>query len=274
MKRVILINLLVLTIINLSFALPITADVDANWTFGANLPELNTGTRGDGSTGAYHHLPIGTSPYYYKVITAGEGTVVFWIYDPYLCTQNPAPAGAAMHGPAWGVITPSAQCATICIDRSTSTKGCLGYSPWSSVAASSPGWFKDGIRGADNLPWQAQWWKWTVNGTYDAITFTLHNVSYYEIDGGNHGGLSPVTGDCAQTYNSTSFGGEWAYLFGDGWQGVYFAGDTPSGGLEDISADVSATENNGIFCDITYDCNAVYRPYHQTTWGNIKAFYR
>jgi hypothetical protein len=61
MKKIIFINLLVLIIVNLSFA-QITETLDPSiWSFGANTPVLATGTRGDGTTGAYNNFLVGTS---------------------------------------------------------------------------------------------------------------------------------------------------------------------------------------------------------------------
>ena len=240
----------------------ITEDVDANlWSFGATPPELvASGNRGDG-TGAYHHLPIGTSPYYRSVIAAGEGSVTFWIYDPYVCTQDPPPAGVAAHGPMWGLSTPGSQCVTVGMWR-RSDIGCTAYKEWSSVAASDPWWFCDGTRGSSNVPFQAGWYKWSVAGTYTDVTFTVYNIAYIAQS-------VQITGDCTQTYDATSFTNDWASLFGFGWQAFYINGDAASGGLEAIDANV--VSGTGVFDEYTV---GIAKPFHQTTWGNIKALYR
>jgi hypothetical protein len=165
------------------------------------------------------------------------------------------------------------------MNRSSWVGGCLGYNPWSTIDPTSPWWFKDGIRGSNNIPFTAGWYKWTINGTWNDITFTMYNVTYYEIDGPGNGGLPPVTGNCAQTYNPQSFSGGWANVFGTGWQAFALRGDAPGTGIEDISADVIG--GTGVFAYFSPPCNTysdgctrVSRPYNQTTWGNIKELYR
>jgi hypothetical protein len=108
---------------------------------------------------------------------------------------------------------------------------------------------------------------WTINGTWNDITFTMYNVTY-EIGGAGNEGLPSVIGNCAQTYNSQSFGGEWASVFGVGWQAFALKGDCEGTGIEDISADVFS--GGGIF---EIPCR-VSQSYNQTTWGNIKELYR
>jgi hypothetical protein len=89
----------------------ITESLD-NWTLGTNLPTIQSGTRSDGSTGNYHYLPVGTSPYYYMVVAEGEGQVEFWVYDPSKCLAAVDP-GYGARGMGWGLYTSSYQAATI-----------------------------------------------------------------------------------------------------------------------------------------------------------------
>jgi hypothetical protein len=248
----------------------ITESIDAGlWSFGPNVPELGNGARGDASSGAYHHLLVGTSSYYCLVANAGQGSVEVWIYDPAKCLQNPDP-GYGLHGFGWGLQNPALQAITVGMHRASYCGGCIGYNPWSTIAPTSPWWFKDGIRGSNNVPFTAGWYKWTINGTWNDITFTMYNVTYYEIDGPGNGGLPPVTGNCAQTYSATWADGGWANVFGTGWQAIWLNGDVPGTGIEDISADVVG--GDGVFAE--YGAVGVSQPYHQTTWGSIKALYQ
>jgi hypothetical protein len=205
------------------------------------VPEIHTGTRADNTYGGYHYLPVGTSPYYYEVQTEGEGTVVFWVYDPGKCLQNLDP-GYGDNGPQWGVINPLYQIMAMGISRQWFLAGCQGYKPWSSVSPYTPTpfwyWLKDGLRGANNVPWSPGWYKWRINGQMDNITFTLYNVTYCITDGPPDD--DTTTGDCAQTYDATSYGGTWAVLFGYGWKGFWLRGDMATG-IEDISVDVVGT---------------------------------
>ena len=75
----------------------ITESLD-NWILGTNSPEISNGTRGDGTTGDYIHMLIGTSPMYYEVMAEGEGSVDFWVYDPGNCLEN-ADVGYGAAGP-------------------------------------------------------------------------------------------------------------------------------------------------------------------------------
>jgi hypothetical protein len=199
--------------------------------------------------------------------------VEFWIYDPAKCMENTDP-GYGANGPGWGLITPSLQAITVGIHRQSFCGGCLGYNPWSTIDPTSPIWFKDGLRGSAGVPFTAGWYKWTINGTWNDLTFTIYNVTYWVTDGPTHGGeTAPVTGDCAVTFAPPNAGweGGWNNLFGTGWQGVWFLGDTPGTGIEDIYADVVGA--TGVF-EADYGSLGVSQPYHQTTWGSIKALYQ
>jgi hypothetical protein len=205
MKKLLAVLMAMMLWASWSLAARITESTDASlWTFGTNVPELGNGARGDGSTGAYHHLPAGTSPYYCMAASAGEGAVDFWIYDPAKCLQDPDP-GYGANGCGWGLQNPSLQAITVGIHRATYNAGCLGYEPWSTIEPNSPWWFKDGIRGSWNVPFSAGWYKWTVNGTWNDITFTIYNVAYYQTDG-NGPGFPPsdlTTGNCTQIFTGT-----------------------------------------------------------------------
>jgi hypothetical protein len=246
------------------FAQRITETLDY-WTLGVNAPEIQSGARGDGTSGAYHHLLVGTNAYYYEVQYAGEGMVEFWVYDPFKCKSATDP-GYGTNGMAWGLQTPLYQVIPVGDNRNSFLAGCLGYSPWAFQSYALL-WFKDGIRGANGVPWQAGWYKWLVNGQMDNITFTLCNVTYCITDGPPNDDLT--TGDCAQTYDATTYSGVWATVLGYGWKAVWFRGDGASG-IEDPYIDV--TGGTGVFAE--FGPVGVAQPYQKTSWGNIKSLYR
>jgi hypothetical protein len=259
--------LTVLMFAGLASAQRITESTE-NWTFGPNQPTLQSGTRGDGSTGNYHYLPVGTSAYYYEVATEGEGQIEFWVYDPFKCSANPDP-GYGANGMRWGIQNGLYQALTVGDSRPDYVSGCIGYSPWATSTPYSHYWYKDGIRGANEIPWAAGWFKWTIDGMLDAATFTLHNVTYYPVDGAAGRAANPaITGNCAQTYDATTFSATWAALFGSGWKAFWLKGDEASTGIEDPSVDVTA--GTGVF----YGFTAISKTYNQTSWGSIKSLYR
>ena len=238
-----------------------------DWILGTNEPDISTGTRGDGTTGDYVQVPVGTSPFYYEVMDEGEGSIQFWINDPGNCVENPNP-GYPVRGPKWGLQTASYAALTVGIDRASQVGGCIGYSPWSTVSPYSPWWFKDGIRGSNDVPWSGGWTMWTVTGGWDNILFTVHDVDFLTTDGPPHDDLEH--GDCTQTYNATSFGGSFEVLFGDGWQAFHIRGDG-DGGVEDISIQVTA--GTGVFSDAGGTIG-VAGTYSHTTWGAVKALFK
>jgi hypothetical protein len=258
-----LLSAVILTLVPGAFAQRITESLD-NWTLGPNQPTIQNGTRGDGSTGGYHYLPVGTSSYYYMVQTEGEGMVEFWVYDPSKCLAAVDP-GYGARGMGWGLYTSTYQAAAITDDRASYVDGCRGYSPWSTSSPYSPWWFVSGVRGNGDVPWTAKWYKWTAAGTFDNITFTLYDVNYSS--GGNI-----VMGNPSLTIDAASFGGSWSGLFGGGWQGFWAKGDVASTGIEDPTIDV--TSGTGVFAEFGGLTHPVARPYHETSWGSIKALYR
>ena len=152
------------------------------------------------------------------------------------------------------------------VDRASYISGCQGYSPWSTVSPYSPYWFKDGVRGAHGVSWSGGWTLWTVSGTYDELSFTIHDVDYLLVDGPPHDDL--VHGDANQTYNASSFGNTWEVIFGDGWQAFHIRGDA-DGGVEDIS--VQVVGGTGVFVGGTIGLSDTY---HHTSWGQVKALFR
>jgi hypothetical protein len=271
MQKVLTVGMAVLLCAGLSFAQRITEATD-NWTFGPNQPTIQSGTRGDGSTGNYHYLPVGTSAYYFEVATEGEGLIEFWIYDPFKCSADPDP-GYGVNGMRWGIQNGLYQALTVGDSRASYVSGCIGYSPWATSTPYSHTWFKDGIRGANEIPWAAGWFKWTINGTFDAATFILYNVTYFPVDGAAGRAANPaVTGDCAQTYDATSFAAMWAALFGSGWKAFWLKGDVASTGIEDPYADVVG--GTGVFAEFGTPTIGVARTYNQTSWGNIKSLFK
>jgi hypothetical protein len=255
-------SLVVLVCASLASAQRITEAL-TYWTLGVNAPEVSSGTRGDGTTGSYHHLLVGTNAYYYEVLTPGAGTAEFWVYDPFKC-QSATDPGYGSNGMAWGLQNPLYQALCVGDFRQDFIAGCLGYSPWSTVSPYSPCWYKDGLRGTNGVPWQAGWFKWTANGQIDNLTFTIYNVTYCITDGPPDDDIT--TGDCVQLYDATSFGAMWAALFGYGWKAFWLRGDGASG-IEDPFVDV--TGGDGAFAE--FGAIGVAQPYQQTSWGNIKA---
>jgi hypothetical protein len=250
----------------LCFAQRITESLD-NWTLGSSRPTIQNGTRGDGTNGSYHYLPVGTSAYYYEVQNAGEGSITFWIYDPAKCLQNPDP-GYGTNGPRWGLQNPNYHAVSMGIYRPYYFAGCQGYVAWSTAGCySCQYWFKDGIRGADSTSFAAGWYKWKIDGTQDEISFTLHDVDYDSVDGP---GYTLVHGNVNQIYNSIKYTA-WSSLFGYGWKGVWLKGDISSTGIEDICVDVVA--GTGVFSEFGSE-SPVLRKYNQSTWGGIKSLYK
>jgi hypothetical protein len=245
----------------------ITESLD-NWTLGTNAPEISSGQRGDGTTGNYIHLLVGTSPMYYEVMTEGEGMAEFWVYDPGNCLEDPDP-GYGSNGPRWGLQSPLYQSVSIGVGRASYVAGCQGYSPWSTVAPYSFTWYKDGLRASHGTPYTAGWYQWSVNGTWDNVTFTIYDVDYDDCDG--PGCYNLVHGDCAETYDATSFGGIWAALFGEGWKAFWLKGDTDSG-IEDPNIDVVGGE--GVFLGFGQPTLPVSQPYVEASWGGIKGLFR
>jgi hypothetical protein len=269
MQNVLTAAMAVLLCASLSFAQRITENV-ADWTFGPNLPTVQTGTRGDGSSGAYHYLPVGTSAYYYEVMIEGEGLVELWVYDPAKCMADPDP-GYGTNGPRWGLQNPLYQSLSVGVGRPAYVAGCQGYSPWSTVSPYSYLWFKDGIRGSKGVSWTAGWWKWSLDGKFDNLVMTLYNVTYCIDDGPPNDDLT--TGDCVQTYDATTGGAMWAALFGSGWKALWLKGDEASTGIEDINVDVMG--GTGVFIEMgLLTPPAVSQTYNQTSWGTIKSLYR
>jgi hypothetical protein len=243
-----------------SYAQRITESLD-NWTLGTNPPEISSGTRGDGSSGNYIHVLVGANPFYYEVMTAAEGLVDFWIYDPANCLEETDP-GYGVRGPGWGLQSPLYQSAYITIDRSSWVSGCQGFSPWSTVSPYSPWWYISGLRGDGGVPYAAGWFRWSVSGTWDNITFSIYDVDYSANDQVAHG-------DVFRTYDATSFGGSWAALFGEGWKAFAVKGDN-STGIEDINVDV--TGGTEVFAE--FGTSPISRPYTRTSWGDLKQLYR
>ena len=110
---------------------------------------------------------------------------------------------------------------------------------------------------------------WTINGTYDDLSFTLHDVDYLLVDGPPHDDL--VHGDCKQTYTASSFGNLWDVIFGDGWQAFHIRGDG-DGGVEDIS--IQVVGGTDIFSDVGDVINPVSRNFNNTTWASVKALFK
>jgi hypothetical protein len=247
----------------LAFHCPGACDFNC-WTFGSNPPEIVC----DSSSDCYFHLLPGTPTLYYEVPIEGERCVEFWVYDPAKCLANPDP-GYGNNGPAWGLVTSVYQVVAAGIFRQSYLAGCQGYKLWSTIAPITPQWFKDGLRGDGSFPWSAGWYKWTVCGTNSGITFTLNNVDYDSIDGA---GVQLVRGDVSRAIDATSFGGDWASVFGSGWRAFWLRGDA-GGGIEDICVDIVG--GTGIFQGIEQGCNTPIKTnVRKETWGNIKALYK
>lgn len=250
---------------NIAFASGITESLNV-WTFGLNQPQIDSGARGDGTMGRYHYLPVGTDAYYYEAPTTGEGSITFWVYDPGKCLSNPNP-GFDWIGPMWGLRNQNSQALAVGIARQNYVAGCLGYSPWSTVAPDNPFWFHDGVRATNGIMWAPGWFKWDIDGKTNNISFTLYDVCY---DDGNPGD-DLICGPVTMSYDATTNSGIWASLFGFGWNGMWLKGDGTNG-IEDIKVDV--VSGSGIFTGLGRDTTtATARPYQQSTWGNIKALF-
>jgi hypothetical protein len=206
---------------------------------------------------------VGTDAYYYAAPTAGEGTITFWIYDPFKC-QSATNSGFDLIGPMWGLRNPNSQALAVGIARHAFVAGCLGYEPWSPAAPDNPYWFHDGVRGTTGIPWFPGWFKWTADGKINEISFTIFDVDYPTPDDISHGSLTT-------TLDAITYGGMWSSLFGLGWKSFWLKGDGTNS-IEDIKVDVVG--GTGIFAGMGRDTTTTTaEPYRQSTWGNIKALF-
>jgi hypothetical protein len=176
--------------------------------------------------------------------------------------------GYGVSGPHWGLQTLLYQYAAVGIGRPDYCGGCVGYSPWSSVSPYSHWWWFDGARGSHGQPFTPGWYKWSVYGRWDNITFTQYDI-YFQ--GPLGGGPDPAwhQGDAVGTFDAAWAGGSWTALFGDGWKAFWLKGDEASG-IEDIFVDV--TGGSGVFAE--FGGSPVARPFVENSWGNIKNLYR
>jgi hypothetical protein len=267
MKTIILIFLLFVTS-NYKQSLAWTSESLDNWTLGLYLPEISyIRTRADGTAGPSIRVPVGTPPFFYEVETEGEGSITFWIYDPGKCIEESF--GYGVRGPIWGLQNPLSNVVCVGIFRQDYLQACSGYASWTDVSLYNPQWFKDGLRAANKTPWEPGWYKWTVIGDYNNISFTLFDVDYDSVDGA---GYKLIHGDVEVTIDEQYAGGIFGPSLGHGWNGFYIKGDDPSG-IEDISVDVIS--GTGIFSEAGVGRNVpISRVYEIETWSNIKKLFR
>lgn len=265
MKKLFTVILVItVTFFSISFAQSVSEAL-TDWVLGGTPPEIASGTRDDGTSGNYINAIVGCSPFYYEVESDGEGSVIFWLHDPGKCLENPDP-GYGVRGPKWGLQNPSMAAVVVGIDRAEWAAGCLGYSSWTTVDVFSPWWFKDCLRGSHGCSFTPGWYKWTVTGTWDDISFTLHDVQYEIEDGPPHDDYT--FGDCTRIYDEEVHKGTFAPALGEGWQAFHIRGDVASTGIENIGVQVVAA--TGVFDEMV----PVSKPYQKTSWGGIKALYR
>lgn len=280
MEKIAVLSLMFMFNASTLFSASITDNLtDPGWTFGIAKPEIVNGTRGDNTTGPYHHLPIGTSGYYWATGDSfgGEGSVTFWIFDPGHCISDTTTMFGT--GPSWGLQTLNNYWAVAGIYRigsgisfsgtyDSKGCGCNGYKIWSNITPNEVYWFKDGIRNTYNVSWNPGWYKWKVMGQWNEISWTLFNVTYYQCCYGCYCGDSIwITGDYTKTVDASN---HWSSLFGIGYSAFYLTGDSPNG-FEDISVEVVA--GDGVFANIVTN-DPITKPHQNSTWGNIKALFR
>jgi hypothetical protein len=280
-RRVLFLAAFMLGCYHIAFAQRITESL-AGWTLGTNQPKIKSGLRSDGSSGNYIYCPVGTNSFCYGVPVEGTGRVTFWIYDPVKCLSDTNP-GFPQNGPKWGLIAPIMQVVSVGVHRNTAC-GCLSYCGWSSVSPYSYDFIGRMLRsngnGANNHTcvcnwcneemdcndrlWTPGWYKWTIDGGIDNITFTVYDcIDCFFFTG------SIAIKDVSRTYDATSIGVDWAAMFGFGWSGFWAKGDDV-GGIEDIGIDV--VSGTGVFEVFGTETGA--RPYQNSTWGNIKSLYK
>jgi hypothetical protein len=149
------------------------------------------------------------------------------------------------------------------ISRESFVQGCLGYEAWSTIAPNDPVWFYNGVRGSYSYSFNPGWYKWTITGTLNDISFIVYNIIHcYESP-------PPCSADASQIYDATSYTGIWAGIFGFGWNSFWIRGDNAVG-IEDISVDV--VSGTGVFS--CFGTDPISTPYKNSTWGNIKALFR
>lgn len=244
--------------------LPSSTNLD-DWIFGAVEPALANGVRGDGTTGDYINIPTGTSGFNYEVQTEGEGSVTFWIKDNGSSLEN-ANLGYPSLGPMWGLGNAAYVNTAAGIGRPNYVAYDQGYSLWSSASEYTQYWFRDGLRASHSHPFTAGWYKWTADGTFTDITFTIHDVTYEILDGAPH--TDDTFGDCSRVVNATTAAEDkWATAFGTGYNTFYLKGDG-DGGPEDIS--VQVVSGTGVFAGGV----SVSNEYTETNWNNVKQLFQ
>jgi hypothetical protein len=60
MKKVVVLAFIITLVTGLCFAQTRITESLSNWTLGTNAPEIATGPRGDGTSGGYIHMLVGT----------------------------------------------------------------------------------------------------------------------------------------------------------------------------------------------------------------------
>jgi len=270
MKTMLYVLIMLVLVFSLGFCQ--NSENTQDWTLGASQPSVTNGVRGDGSTGDYLYLPVGTSPFWYEVDPEGnEGAIVFYLHDPGQCTENSDP-GVGGTGAMWGLQNPNYTSLNVGIRRRSYNYWCQSYNVWSPIAPYSSWNFNEGVRAANNVPWTPGWYLWSVAGTYTDITFTLYDVDYDTDDVTWQATVGH--GNVAETYDAFSFDSAWAAAFGYGWSSLYLRGDD-AGAFEDFSLDVCS--GTGMFVDAgrtSCTTSGVAKMYQETSWGNMKKMFR
>jgi hypothetical protein len=285
MKKLFLsIPLILFVFCNFLFAQRITESL-TGWTLGTNQPTVPLSGSAEyrdppaGYGGSSIYVPVSTNLFYYPAsVTGGEGSITFFVYDPGKCL-DPVGGNYDAMGPGWGVLNGNSKFLQIKIYRGGSMAGCTGYEMISGLIPASPFWFFTGVRGSGGQAFAPGWYKWTIEGNMDEISFILYDVyTKGPFGGGTLGGDPNVPdwhwGDVTANVNSSTIG-FWG-ITGSGWTAFSACGDACSpwsngNGIEDIS--IFIVSGTGIFSGAG-DGVPVQKEYRNESWGNIKALFK
>jgi len=206
------------------------------------------------------------SAFYWETLDGfdDEGSVTFWIYDSAIRLDGTQASG---NGPYWGLrSTDLGQVLIAGVFRRSFTAGDLGYNVWSSVAPFSPHYFANSLRGSSGAHFNAGWYQWIVDGTFDNITFSIINVP---ICNAKECAGTSVT-DKSKSFGPEFASGAWAGVFGFGWSALAFKGEADS---HPENFYIQVTGGIGVFKDVAGGVGLIIKPTKTSSWGAIKKLY-
>jgi len=263
----------VLVIVSISYgsiSIDLAGIVYGKWILGSTPPTIRKPIAVAHGAPDEKYLELGfADPFYWETKDGfdDEGSVTMWIYDSANRLDATQTSG---NGPHWGLrSTDLGQVMVVGVFRRSYNSGDLGYHPWSSVNPLSVFSFRDGVRGSHGTTFNAGWYKWTVKGTFDDITFTLHDVLLWGCQDSACEPRNPEIMDAVKVIDATFAGGSMAGVFGFGWSGIAFKGEE-LGHPENFY--VQIVSGTGVFKDVGGDATSI-KPTETSSWGNIKGLY-